>query len=80
MHICRFCYTSFTLFFLHISTFLRPKRLIVRAMIFGNATGALIFCFVPVCIAESGTLKIAVIGPMPGKDQEGGQAMLDGVI
>ena len=37
------------------------------------------FCFVPVCIADSDMLQIAVIGPMSGKDREGGQAMLDGV-
>jgi len=30
------------------------------------------FCLVPVCIADNETLKIAVIGPMSGKDQEGG--------
>jgi len=45
----------------------------------GSATGMLIFSFVPVCIADSDTLQIAVIGPMSGKDHEGGQAMLDGV-
>ena len=39
----------------------------------------LTFSFVPVCIADSDTLQIAVIGPMSGKDHEGGQAMLDGV-
>ena len=30
------------------------------------------FCLVPVCIADNETLQIAVIGPMSGKDQEGG--------
>ena len=39
----------------------------------------LMLCFVPICIANSDTLQIAVIGPMSGKDHEGGQAMLDGV-
>jgi ABC-type branched-subunit amino acid transport system substrate-binding protein len=45
----------------------------------GSATGVPMFLFVPVCIADSDTLQIAVIGPMSGKDHEGGQAMLDGV-
>jgi branched-chain amino acid transport system substrate-binding protein len=45
----------------------------------GSATGMLMFCFVPICIADSDTLQIAVIGPMSGKDHEGGQAMIDGV-
>ena len=39
----------------------------------------LMFCFVPICNADSDTLQIAVIGPMTGKDHESGQAMLDGV-
>jgi branched-chain amino acid transport system substrate-binding protein len=45
----------------------------------GSANGMLMFCFVPICIADSNTLQIAVIGPMSGKDREGGRAMLDGV-
>ncbi|MGD8262049.1 MAG: ABC transporter substrate-binding protein, partial [Desulfobacterales bacterium] len=39
----------------------------------------LMFSFVPVCLADSDTLQIAVIGPMSGKDHEGGRAMLTGV-
>jgi len=45
----------------------------------GSATGMLMLCFVPICIANSDTLQIAVIGPMSGKDHETGEAMLDGV-
>jgi branched-chain amino acid transport system substrate-binding protein len=39
----------------------------------------LTFAVVPVCSAEGETLQIAVIGPMSGKDREGGRTMLDGV-
>jgi branched-chain amino acid transport system substrate-binding protein len=45
----------------------------------GSATGMLMFSFASVCLADSDTLQIAVIGPMTGKDHESGQAMLDGV-
>ena len=51
----------------------------VRAIMLGSATGMLIFSLVPVSIADSDTLQIAVIGPMSGKDREAGQAMLNGV-
>ncbi len=47
------------------------KGLIVMATMFGSATGLLMFSFVPICIADSDTLQIAVIGPMSGKDHEG---------
>jgi branched-chain amino acid transport system substrate-binding protein len=45
----------------------------------GGAAGLLMFSFIPICIAYSDTLQIAVIGPMSGKDNEAGQAMLGGV-
>jgi len=48
-------------------------------MMIGSATGVLVFSVVPVCPAASGTLQIAVIGPMSGKDHDAGQAMLNGV-
>jgi branched-chain amino acid transport system substrate-binding protein len=79
MRIFKYCYTNVTLLFLCISTSLSLKGLIVRAIMLGSATGMLMFCLVPDCIADSDTLQIAVIGPMSGKDHEGGQAMLDGV-
>ena len=79
MRIFNYCYTGFTFFFAYISTSLSLKGLIVLAIMLGSATGMLIFCFVPLCIANSDTLQIAVIGPMSGKDHETGQAMLDGV-
>ena len=41
--------------------------------------GMLMVSFVPLCIADSVTLQIAVVGPMSGKDREGGRAMLEGV-
>jgi branched-chain amino acid transport system substrate-binding protein len=44
-----------------------------------GATGMLMLSLVPVSLADNDTLQIAVIGPMSGKDQEGGQAMLRGV-
>jgi branched-chain amino acid transport system substrate-binding protein len=79
MRIFNYCYTGFTFFFAYISTSLSLKGLIVPAIMLGSATGMLMLCFVPICIANSDTLQIAVIGPMSGKDHEGGQAMLDGV-
>ena len=79
MRIFNYCYTGFTFFFAYISTSLSLKRLVVLAIISGSATGLLMFSFIPICIADSDTLQIAVIGPMSGKDHETGQAMLDGV-
>jgi len=79
MRLFNYCDTGFTLFFAYISTSLSLKGLVVMALMSGSATGMLMFCFVPICIADSDTLQIAVIGPMSGKDHEGGQAMLDGV-
>ena len=66
-------------FFSYISIPMGLKGLIVMATMFGSATGLLMFSFVPICIADSDTLQIDVIGPMSGKDNETGQAMLDGV-
>lgn len=79
MRIFNYCYTGFTFFFSTIFTSLSLKGLIVRATMLGSATGVLMFSFVPICIADRDTLQIAVIGPMSGKDREGGQAMQDGV-
>jgi branched-chain amino acid transport system substrate-binding protein len=79
MPIFNYCHTGFTFFFSYIRTSLSQKGLVVSAIMFGGATGMMMFCFVPLCIADSDTLQIAVIGPMSGKDHEGGQAMLDGV-
>ena len=79
MHILNYRHTSFTFFFSCIAPSLSLKGLIVRAIMLGGVTGILTFSFVPVCSAGSNTLQIAVIGPMSGKDHEGGQAMLDGV-
>ena len=79
MRIFNYCYTGFTFFFAYITTSLSLKGLVVPAIMLGSATGMLMLCFVPICIANSDTLQIAVIGPMSGKDHEGGQAMLDGV-
>ena len=70
---------DFTVFFAYISTSSSLKGLIVPAITLWGATGMLMFCFAPVCLADSDTLQIAVIGPMSGKDNEGGQAMLNGV-
>ena len=74
-----YCNICFTFFFSYNITSLSLKRLLVLVIIFGSATGVLMFSFVPICIADNGTLQIAVIGPMSGIDHEGGQAMLDGV-
>lgn len=79
MRIFKYCYTGFTFFFSYISISLSLKGLTVWTIMLGSATGVPMFLFVPVCIADSDTLQIAVIGPMSGKDHEGGQAMLDGV-
>ena len=79
MRIFNYCYTGFTFLFSYISTSLHSKGLIVLAVVIVSATGMLMFCSVSGCTADSGTLQIAVIGPMSGKDQQGGQAMLDGV-
>ena len=79
MRIFNYCYTGFTFFFSYISTSLSLKGLIVLAIMLGSATGMPMFCFVPISIADSDTLQIAVIGPMSGKDSDAGQAMLDGV-
>ena len=59
--------------------FFYTKGLIVRAMLLGSVIKMLMFAVVTVCIADSGALQIAVVGPMSGKNREGGQAMLDGV-
>ena len=56
-----------------------PKGLLACIMVLGCVLGMLTFSSVPVCRADSDMLQIAVIGPMSGKDHEGGQAMLDGV-
>ena len=79
MRIFNYCYTGFTFFLSTISNFLSLKGLIFLGIMSASATGMLMFCFVPICTADSDTLQIAVIGPMSGKDQQGGQAMLDGV-
>ena len=79
MRIFNYCHTGFRSFFFYISTSLSLNRLISLAIMLGSATGVLMFCFAPICTADSGTLQIAVIGPMSGKDREGGQAMLNGV-
>jgi len=79
MRIFNYCYTGFTFFFAYISTSLSLKGLIVLAIMLGSATGIPMFCFVPISIADSDGLQIAVIGPMSGKDSDAGQAMLDGV-
>ena len=51
----------------------------IRTVMLWVATVILMLSLVPVCLAYNDTLQIAVIGPMSGKDQEGGQAMLRGV-
>ena len=79
MRILNYCYTGFTFFFSTISTSLRLKGLILLGSLSASATGMLMCGIVPVSIAASDTLQIAVIGPMSGKNREGGQAMLDGV-
>jgi len=79
MRLFNYCYTGFTFFLSCISTSVSLKGLITRIMVLGCAIGMLTFSSVPVCSADSETLQIAVIGPMSGKDHEGGQAMLDGV-
>ena len=79
MRLFNYSYIGFTFFFSIINTSLSLKGLLVRAIMLASATSMLMFCFVPVCIAASDALQIAVIGPMSGKDREGGQAMLDGV-
>jgi branched-chain amino acid transport system substrate-binding protein len=79
MRISNYCHTGFTFFLSTISTAMVVKGRIVRTITLGGVSGVLMFCFVPVSIAASDTLQIAVIGPMSGKDREGGQAMLDGV-
>jgi branched-chain amino acid transport system substrate-binding protein len=79
MRILNFYYRGFVVFFSYNVTSLSLKGLIVLAMVFGSATGVMMFSFVPICIANNGTLQIAVIGPMSGIDHEAGQAMLDGV-
>ena len=79
MRVFDYYYTGFTFFCSCIITSLRLKGLIFLAIILGSATGMLMFSFVPGCLADSGTLQIAVIGPMSGKDQDGGRAMLNGV-
>ena len=79
MRIFNYSCTGFTFFFSTIITALRLNGRLVWAIMSASATGVLLFCFAPICIADSDTLQIAVIGPMSGKDQQGGQAMLDGV-
>ena len=79
MRIFNYCYTGFTSFFSTISTSLNIKGLIVQAVMLANATEMLIFCFVPICIANSDTHQTAVIAPISSKYREGSQAMLDGV-
>ena len=79
MRIFYYCNTGFTFFFAYIITSLILKGLIVRVIMLWGATEMLMFSFVPVCLADSDTLQIAVIGPMSGKDHEGGRAMLTGV-
>ena len=73
MRIFNYCYTGFMFFCLTISISLSLKGLIARAIMIGSATGVLMFGFLPVCIVDNDTLQIAVIGPMSGKDREGGQ-------
>lgn len=79
MRVFNYSYIGFTFFLSCISTSVSLKGLITRIMVLGCAIGMLTFSSVPVCSADSETLQIAVIGPMSGKDHEGGQAMLDGV-
>ena len=79
MRIFNYCHTGFTYFFSYIRTFLNLKGLNVLAIMSGSTAAMLMFCLVPICFAGIDTLQIAVIGPMSGKDHEGGQAMLDGV-
>ena len=79
MRIFNYCHTGFMFFFSYITTSLSLKGLIVPAMMIVSVTGMLMFGFVSLCIANSDTLSIAVIGPMSGKDSEGGRAMLNGV-
>jgi branched-chain amino acid transport system substrate-binding protein len=74
---CR--YIGFTFFLSCISTSVSLKGLFAHIMMLGCAIGMLTFSSVLVCSADNGILQIAVIGPMSGKDHEGGQAMLDGV-
>ncbi len=79
MRIFKYCHTGFTFLFAYICSSMGLKGLIFRAIMLGSATGMLMFCSVSICFAENDPLQIAVIGPMSGKDQQGGQAMLDGV-
>ena len=79
MRIFNYCHTGFMFFFSYITASLSLKGLIVPAIMILSVTGMLMFGFVSFCIANSDTLSIAVIGPMSGKDSEGGRAMLNGV-
>jgi ABC-type branched-subunit amino acid transport system substrate-binding protein len=58
MRIFNYCDTGFTFFFSYISTSLSLKGLIVRAIMLWGATGMLMFSFVPVSLADSGTLIV----------------------
>ncbi len=79
MRILNYCYTGFTLFFSYIRASLSLRGSIVLAILSGSSTGMLIFGVEPLCMAASDTLQIAVVGPLSGKDQQAGQAMLNGV-
>lgn len=67
------------LFFAFINASFRPKKRIVWSTSVAVVAGILMISFGTVAGAADDTLQIAVIGPMSGKDLEGGQAMLDGV-
>ena len=79
MLIFYYCYTGMRIFFAHINTGLNRTRFFVLAILSWSTSGMLIFGVVPLCMAASDTLQIAVVGPLSGKDQQAGQAMLNGV-